>query len=345
MDESGARRGGAAAGARWGPAAAAAVLLTAYGFATHRVFVPWDTRNEVFLRLAMLLALGAGTVSVARHVWDHSSTDKADWWNIGGSLDNPTWAQVRRMTMGAEADDPLVVRPRGRGVAGFLWTTASYVVLGCILIEAASVVVVGPMLPRLLTSNVTSVASQAGAARVSLELNANLTALLALLAAAVSIYFTHRQLQAKVKADSRQAWIVKLRARIADFIALAGAIHENGPNSGLQNKLTQRRLEMELMLNPSEKDHRLLMYLSLRLAFFKSGEESFAQVHDVRNIRAAIEGSDHYVERDWQQILGSIPANLPKEKHDEAFSDLVGFTMRLAHVVLKREWQRVKATR
>jgi len=39
------------------------------------------------------------------------------------------------------------------------------------------------------------------------------------------------------------------------------------------------------------------------------------------------------------------PDKEPTEKHDKAFSDLVGYTMRLAHVALRREWQRVKATR
>jgi hypothetical protein len=332
-------------GAQWGAAAAAVALLIVYGLATNRVFVRWDTQEEVFLRLAMLLALSAGAVSVARHVWDSASTVKANWWNIGGNLDDPTWEDVRRMTIGAEADDPLVVRPIGSAAAGFIRAAAAYVILGCILIEAASVVVVGPILPRLLTSHAASVARSAGAAGVSLELSANLTALLALAAAAVSIYFTHRQLQAKVKADSRQAWIVKLRARIADFIALAGTIHENGTSSMDQNNLNRRRLEMELMLNPSEKDHRLLMYLSLRMAFFEGDEQRFAEVHDVRNIRAAIKGSDQYNEEAWRPLLGAIPEKLPEDRHDKAFSDLVGYTMRLAHVVLKREWQRVKATR
>lgn len=338
-------RGSGATGAQWGAAAAAAALLIVYGIVTKRVFVRWDTQEEVFLRLAMLLALSAGAVLVARHVWDSASMVKANWWNIGGKLDDPTWEDVRRMTIGAEADDPLVVRPIGSGSAGFIRAAAVYVILGCILIEAVSVVVVGPILPRLLTSHAASVARSAGTTGVSLELSANLTALLALAAAAVSIYFTHRQLQAKVKADSRQAWIVKLRARIADFIALAGTIHENGAGSRRQNDLNRRRLEMELMLNPSEKDHRLLMYLSLRMAFFEGGEQRFAEVHDVRNIRAAIEGSDQYNEEAWRPLLGPVPEKLPEDGHDKAFSDLVGYTMRLAHVVLKREWQRVKATR
>lgn len=340
--------GGGAAGPSWSSAVAvgaAIAVLIVYGLVTHRAFARWDFRQEVFLRFAMLLALGAGAVSIGRYIWDSESTVKADWWNIGGRLDDSSWEDVRRMTVGAEADDPLVIRPTGSRAAGAIKATTAYVVLACIVIEAASLVVAGPILPRLLTNHPSSLAHPARITGISLELSANLTALLALTAAAISIYFTHRQLQAKVKADSRQAWIVKLRARIADFIALAGTIHEGGAGLKRQNDLNRRRLEMELMLNPSEKDHRLLMYLSLRMAFFEGGEQNFAVVHDVRNIRAAIISSDLYSEEAWRPLLGPIPGKLSDEEHDEAFSDLVGYTMRLAHVVLKREWQRVKATR
>lgn len=324
---------------------AAVAVLTVYGMVTHRAFAHWDLHDEVFLRLAMLLALGAGAAYASRQIWNSASTAKADWWDIGGRLDDPSWEDVRRMTVGDEEDDPLAIRPTGSGPAGTINAIAAYVVVGCILIEAASMVVAGPVLPRLLTNHASTIALPAGTVGASLELSANLTALLALTAAAVSIYFTHRQLQAKVKADSRQAWIIKLRARIAGFIALAGAIHEDGTGPDCQKDLTRRRLEMELMLNPSEKDHRLLMYLSLRMAFFEDGEASFAKVHDVRNIRADIRGSDPKAELTWKPLLGPIPDKSQKNEHDDAFSDLVGYTMRLAHVVLKREWERVKATR
>lgn len=326
-------------------AATAAVLLAVYGVVTDRVPAHWDMREEVFLRLAILVALGAGAFSAARLVWDAASRAKGGWWNIGGRLDAPSWEDVRRMTLGAETDDPLVVEPFGDGVVGFAKAVAAYLVLGCVAIEALSIVVAGPILPRLLTVSPASAPVPERVAGVSLELSANLTALLALTAAAVSIYFTHRQLQAKVKADSRQAWIVKLRARIADFVALAGTIHGDDQVSERQNDLNRRRLEMELMLNPSEKDHRLLMYLSLRMAFFGGGERRFAEIHDVRNVRAVIAADEGYDEDAWRPLLGPIPSGVSKETQDKAFSDLVGYAMRLAHVVLKREWERVKATR
>ena len=108
-------------------------------------------------------------------------------------------------------------------------------------------------------------------ANVVMNLSANLTAFLALLAAAVSIYFTHRQLQAKVKADSRQAWIDKLRARIARTISLADMVryaNDKSCSDDIHQKMFESRLEMELMLNPSEKDHRMLMFLVQKLTLF-----------------------------------------------------------------------------
>ena len=184
-------------------------------------------------------------------------------------------------------------------------------------------------------------------ADVNLNLNGNLTALLALVAAAVSIVFTHQQLQAKVKADSRQAWISTLRANIARFTALADTVHTKPTSRSTRNEqeLTTRRLEMELMLNPSEKDHRLLMYLSLKIAFF-DGPAGFQQVDDVKNLEAAIKISVGYVEADWQPLLKSLPTRKTDESAvRQQYSDLIGYTMRLAHVVLKREWEQVKATR
>lgn len=222
-------------------AATAAVLLTVYGVLTDRVPAHWDMRDEVFLRLAILVALGAGAFSTARLVWDAASRAKGGLWNIGGRLDAPSWEDVRRMTLGAETDDALVVEPFGDGVVGYAKCVAAYLVLGCVAIEALSIVVAGPILPRLLTVSPASALGPEGVAGVSLELSANLTALLALTAAAVSIYFTHRQLQAKVKADSRQAWTVKLRTRIADFVALAGTIQGDDQMSERQGGDCSRR--------------------------------------------------------------------------------------------------------
>lgn len=315
----------------------AVLILVIYGLCTHRYLIYGDFKQEAFLRFAVLVGLTAGAFHVAGYVWRSSEIRKSDWWNIGGKLDNPSWEDVRRMAIGDTGDDPIEFSPQLNPVASAARSIAAYLILGSLLIEVVTLVVSGPITPRLLPKQTTDTDG----------LSANLTALLALIAAAISIYFTYRQLQAKVKAESRQAWINKLRAHIAQFIALSDAIHESeGDNQN--NKwadLTSSRLEMELMLNPSEKDHRLLMYFSLKLAFFNSKENNFNKVHDVRNIKEAINSATPACDREkWVPLLGPIPSKSSSKRKRE-YSDLIGYTMRLAHVVLKREWQRVKTTR
>ena len=318
----------------------ALLLLLIYGLCTRRYLIDWDLKQEAFLRFAVLVGLTAGAFHVAGYVWRSSDIRKSDWWNIGGKLDSPSWEDVRRMAIGETGDDPIAFFPQLDPAASAARSIAAYLILGSLFIEAVTLVVSGPIIPRLLPKQTTDTDG----------LSANLTALLALIAAAISIYFTYRQLQAKVKAESRQAWITKLRAHIAQYIALADAFREAANDTDQPAewaKLKSCRLEMELMLNPSERDHRLLMHLSLRLAFFHSGERLFNEVDDVRNIKNAIGvGKDWFEEEKWAPLLGPIPPkSSARRRRDREHSDLVGYTMRLSHVVLKREWQRVKATR
>lgn len=317
-------------------ASASLLILAVYGWATDRDRSDWEFGNEVFLRLAIFIAIISGGFISAKYIWCTSNAVSATWWNIGGKLDNPSWEDVRRMTIGKPADDPIAYDSQNRSLTTAAKSIASYVILGCLLIEAVTFVASGPIIPRLHPDQSTDTDG----------LSANLTALLALFAAGVSIYFTYRQLQAKVRADSRQAWIDKLRTHIAAFIALVDPLHEGekgGADGSWRVEFAKRRIEMELMLNPSEKDHRLLMYLSLRLAFFRSGEKLFSQVHDVRNVRETIQKDPDYEKSDWVEMLGPIPAT-SSQNYRLLQHDLIGYTLRLAHVVLKREWQRVKAT-
>jgi len=333
--------------ARLVPTVLAVCLLSAAGYFSGQKWMRWDTGHEVFLRLAVLVALAVIGWFAAAHLRRVSVVPDSSWWSVGGSLDNPTWADVHRMVMGSPEFDPLLRQSGARPMISGARLLVGYVVLGGVLIEIITLVAAGPILPRLLKDHPATLDLVSSAPNVNWDLNGNLTAFLALIAAAVSIYFTHRQLQAKVRAGSRQAWIDKLRGHIARFIALADEVHEGRTRKGAdaRTELTSCRLEMELMLNPSEKDHRLLMYLGLRLAFFHDGDQAFNLVHDVRNVKHAIASDPAgYDEAAWQPLLGQIPPT-GTDQHLHEYSDLVGYTMRLAHVVLKREWERVKATR
>ena len=314
------------------------VGLSMYGWATDQERIDWNFEGEVFLRLAIMVCILFGTIAGASHIWRKSDVAGETWWNIGRKLDDPTWEGVLRMTLGAVDDDPVSYISRPNRIATATKSVAGYLLIGCLLIEATTIVASGPVTPRLLPSNSTDADG----------LSANLTALLALLAAAASIHFAYRQLQAKVRADSRQAWIDKLRSHIARFIALADYAHSSTRSRAKSldpDELTTCRIEMELMLNPSEKDHRLLMYLCIRIAFFPLGEREFRSIHDVRNIRKAIGLSDDKLSEEWVAFFGPIPSRGNPCQYASAYSDLIGYTLRLSHVVLKREWERVKATR
>jgi hypothetical protein len=309
--------------------------------------------QEVFLRFAAAITVGIFAVAITRNLRSRIKNNKSQWWNIGQNGESPSWDDVLRMTLGRDDDDPIRFK-RNKGVdSAILRASLGYFLVGCLLWESFTVLASGPLTPRLISATKPCCTKIANIQTLDLELNANLTALLALIAAAVSIYFTHRQLQAKVKADSRQAWIDKLRGNIAHFIALADAKFENRECGQLRRKRAREfnrcRIEMELMLNPSEKDHRLLSYLGLKLAFFGKGNDEFQRIEDVRNLEAAIRNDPCYTDRkdDWDKLIGGLPgvnASSAADR-DTEFSDLIGYAIRLSHVVLKREWEMVKATR
>lgn len=185
--------------------------------------------------------------------------------------------------------------------------------------------------------------------------------------ALATAFFAFRQMQAQQKAKSRQEWIDKLRSKIAQTLALAqeyrdcrtrpsewewlkGEEEENGRRQAkLRHDLTDARLEMELLLNPSEKDHRLLMYLVQRLALWHNPNEKgiadFGEnLDDQKFLRLAIaearcgckcvkESTNMHHDCHWHQVLHSVDYGMT-----------VSHAMRLAHVILKREWERVKTT-
>lgn len=97
-------------------------------------------------------------------------------------------------------------------------------------------------------------------------------------------------------------------------------------------QLNPLRLELELMLNPSEKDHRLLLYL---IQSFSAWRTPRIVPQDARILIASIESGtrDPALRPKWKKII---------ETQDRA--DLVSYILRLSHVVLKREWERVKHT-
>jgi hypothetical protein len=169
----------------------------------------------------------------------------------------------------------------------------------------------------------------------------NLTAYLALVAAVAGIFFTYRQLRAKVRADSRQEWINTARRLLADIVS--DLLPENHNNRTVR-RLNSNRIKLELMLNPSEKDHRLLSLLIRALCIPGELIEEDRYVAD--KLAALKSDKDNpLVLSDGNDLLYKIIrdktlAGLPENRNCS-----ISYIIRLSHLVLKREWERVKFIR
>lgn len=176
----------------------------------------------------------------------------------------------------------------------------------------------------------------------------NLTAYLALIAATVSIFFAYFQLRARVRAESRQRWIDGLRKLMAQVIA---DIIECDDGI-LSNKANKRRVELELMVNPSENDHRLFCFLvrAFIVPALRIEVDSRTKVDIARaNISTTEETKLLYDITQFNIIVasvedGDIPDGARKASYVER-NDAISYMIRLSQVILKREWERVKYIR
>jgi hypothetical protein len=285
--------------------------------------------------IATVLLLGLSLSGIRRSYRGHYLKS---WWNLGNKAEEPSWPDVLAMTAGEIDIDPIayVRTPRATTFFAEGLTFVAVVTTLCIFLEMLSLLSLKTVMD-LFKTEIGKI----------IDFGQNLTAYLALVAAIATIYFAHRQLQAKVKADSRQAWIDKLRGNIARFIALVDTVHyepHSASHSKRREKITACRIELEMMLNPSEKDHRLLMYLTIKLALFEYHDSDLMEIQDVDNIVKVIEAQVGSDREKWSSILAPIPPENDLDR-EAIYGRLIGYTIRLSHVVLKREWERVKATR
>ncbi len=122
----------------------------------------------------------------------------------------------------------------------------------------------------------------------------------------------------KTRSENRQKWINEVRECLSFIIA--------GMPSGGDDSVTRKQkadvyayqhAKLELLLNPSEKDHRALMAL----------------------IRHIFGYDDVCVDNEPRKALDLMALN-PKTPED--FRNLKSQIIRLSNAVLKREWERVK---
>ena len=202
-------------------------------------------------------------------------------------------------------------------------------------------------------------------------INSNLTALLALIAAAVSIIFTFQQLRSKVRSESRQAWINNLKTEISITISIIQCIKTpqetnrcTGPNRDLTDntnyELMRHINRIAVELNPSEIDHRLLLFLirsyinpSKRseddvdfIKYFNplSNACFFKKIlHEYIDTCRNRKDSDKQKRRVLLEKLIKLHASVSLVEEDKKI--MIYFIQKLSGAILKREWERVRNIR
>lgn len=157
------------------------------------------------------------------------------------------------------------------------------------------------------------------------------TFLISVVTIAVTLIIALRQLQAKVRSENRQKWIDDVRNTLAKTISeIPDAIYESSRPSpdtdlsstefGYTKDVQASRIKLELLMNPSEIDHRTLGWL-LRRAY------------GIREVKP-----------DKKIPTDDFFANINKLDRDERSerNELISYIIRLSNAILKREWERVK---
>lgn len=140
------------------------------------------------------------------------------------------------------------------------------------------------------------------------------------------LYTAVTQLNAKVRSDNRQKWINDVRDTLADVVNEI-PLHQPAAQKMSQPSPPNRaRTRLELLLNPSERDHRTLGVL-LRIAY---------DIPRIEVDRPIIDALPHLACIDPWSI------GLSKNDRTARREQLITAIIRISNAMLKREWELVK---
>lgn len=322
---------------------------------------PPDLSVAPLPRLFFLVAVLAGMLWSAHALVEPVKRSvRRRWWNMGASDSSkaPDWSGILDMLCD-EASDPMRLEegaayPDGKGEIRLEFSVAT---MGAFASVVALGILFGIALDYILYPRVPTIfVKDEGFANLA-SLSTNLTAFLALIAAAISIVFTYQQLRAKVRADSRQAWVTRVRKLMADVLA---NIHEVSWGKGDDQTVSsfhKSRTRLELHLNPAETDHRLLMLLiracvlpSLKIDNDRETARQLVSVMDActeERRRRFVKESFDVLSRTLNLYRDSAPGVVEQREgpRPEDRDRIVSFMFKLSHAILKREWERVRHTR
>lgn len=307
------------------------------------------------VRLALLFILICATyVSFTWLTNDLARRLTTSWWDpapakFAAELE---WVQVYELVAFDDRFDPLEAKPRPRRSLlpfGKLFVVS---LAGWAIVFTLVDFLRDPRLPQVAPPPAGQAVGSSSLASIG-----NPAAYLALLVSLITIFFAYQHLRAKVRADSRQQWIIQARKLTGEVVALTDAYRDyyiNRDRAAVEvwEKMNPLRLELELMLNPSEKDHRLLLYLIQRFA--SRQRTAGKQVQDAVMMRRSIARSEKPANPPLEEGRCEPQPGVGEPDLDRAWNriiyatergDLISYILRLSHVVLKREWERVKHTR
>lgn len=243
---------------------------------------------------------------------------------------DPTWMDVAKIATSDPLSDKCEVKFRGVDFP----TCARDLAIVFFLLALFSTIVLA------LTSG--------AAAKILENLSTEkLTVIGVLIGVAISLYIAMRQLKAKVRSENRQKWIDQVRRQLS--LVLYYIPDHDADEDGIEDsrkKAEHSRLELELLMNPAERDHRALGYL-LRRAFqhqkfdvdkeIKKAINYTIEITEITNMdtKHALKGLKFFLKLYPKK---SSKQALSKKQHDR----MIGYIVRLSNAVLKREWERVK---
>lgn len=285
------------------------------------------------------------------------------WWNMSASdsADAPNWASLVHMLCNDRCD-PLVFeengyRPDGISKFQIFQSIPNNIIFLIILFIGilygmTAFYILQSMPPNLLLI-------ETGIKDTSI--NGNIAAYIAFVGTALTVIFAYQQIRAKVRADSRQAWVNKVRELISDVLANIGGIIENGRVENDFKEFNKARTHLELHLNPSEADHRLLMFLIRACAFpdlligndrivldevSKALSKNGQKIRSISNTDTKTSNIDALENLVLAYSKNSANSKcLRKAVLAEHKDEIISFIFRLSHNILKREWERVRHTK
>jgi hypothetical protein len=286
-------------------------------------------------RLSGLFFWGVIFFQVKERLEKYSGRYVTRWWDVNAARqDGPLdWKQVFELASLAEDRDPVIMGERGglRNDDDF----GRHYVFRFLVIMAATALAIP--IDYLINPRIPGVMIRGGVSDI-IQASANLTAYLALIASIATIYFAFKQLRARVRASSRQKWIDSVRRLMAGMIADIIKMEEDGviDNRGLN----RRRLHLELLLNPSEKDHRLLVFL-IRAFIYPNGP-----IESDRHLKAQVNKAleKFPCPHGSMQLLQMIN-DCGVRPNQEVKRAAISYIVKLSQIVLKREWERVRHIR